>query len=75
MNEIEYTIKLKVSTDLLADDFMAKKIGNAVIDGMNENMDENTILEVIEMKASFQATINCIPEAKQAVGAEPEYEV
>ena len=60
MNEIELTLKLKVNTDTVLDDMAVRAIATAITDGMGTNVDENTIIDVKEMIATFQTTISLV---------------
>jgi hypothetical protein len=62
MNEIELTIKIKVTTSAALDDLTVKAIGRSVIDGAEQNMDSETTLDVTEMIAKFQTTVSLIDE-------------
>ena len=55
MSKIEYTLKLEVETDAVLDDMAVIAIATAITDGMNTNVDENTIIDVKDMDADFVA--------------------
>jgi hypothetical protein len=59
MNEIEYTIKIKTTTGLPLDEMAIKGIATAITDGIDTNLDNDTIAEVTSLTATYTATIDC----------------
>ena len=68
MNEIEYTIKIKTTTGLPLDEMAIKGIATAITEGIDTNLDEDTMAEVTSLTATYTATIDCSPteEADEA---------
>ena len=74
MNEIEYTLKVKVTTDTPLDEFTVRAIGTALTEGAEQNLDTDSAMETLEMSATFltPTVINCIKEAKEEEPATDE---
>ena len=65
MNEIEYTIKIKTTTGLPLDEMAIKGIATAITDGIDTNLDEDTMAEVTSLTATYTATIDCSPAEEE----------
>ncbi len=60
MSKITYTITIEAETEAPLDDFSVKAIGKAIIEGAEQNVDSETTLDVTEMNATFQTSLDCI---------------
>ncbi len=60
MSKIKYTITIEAETEAPLDDFSVKAIGKAIIEGAEQNVDSETTLDVTEMNATFQTSLDCI---------------
>ncbi len=67
MSKITYTITIEAETEAPLDDFSVKAIGKAIIEGAEQNVDSETTLDVTEMNATFQTSLDCIGTAETEV--------
>ena len=70
MGKIKYTITIEAETEAPLDDFSVKAIGTAVIEGAEQNVDSETTLNVTEMSATFQTTLDLTGEQKEDAATE-----
>ena len=73
MSKITYTITIEAETEAPLDDFSVKAIGKAIIEGAEQNVDSETTLDVTEMNATFQTSLDCIgtPVAEDSNEVDP----
>lgn len=67
MNEIEYTLKVKVTTDTPIDELAVRAIGTAITEGAEANLDTESSMETMEMSATFltPTTIDCFEKVEE----------